>query len=184
MTEKIQGAQQVARRTLALFAVWGITAGAERDELHQWVTENNLETEVTPLERKFYGSTRPAKKDKTNFSWHSERLIMLLWALRQVAELPPADEQCDTSVFEDILPPFADITVDAFIRSAKLRPKTELIKMADSTEYLHWAARDGKLNNRAPKLPVDIEVIQERHHAINWIVGRDGQPWDEITTDT
>ena len=48
MPEKIQVAKQVARRTLALFAVWGVTAGAERDELNQWVKENALEPELTP----------------------------------------------------------------------------------------------------------------------------------------
>jgi hypothetical protein len=31
---------------------------------------------------------------------------------------------------------------------------------------------------------IDIEIVQERHHAINWVTGYDGLPWDEVTTDT
>jgi hypothetical protein len=31
---------------------------------------------------------------------------------------------------------------------------------------------------------IDIEIVQERHHAINWITEYDGLPWDEVTTDT
>jgi hypothetical protein len=31
---------------------------------------------------------------------------------------------------------------------------------------------------------VDIEIIQERHHAINWVIGYEGLSWDEVTTDT
>jgi hypothetical protein len=31
---------------------------------------------------------------------------------------------------------------------------------------------------------IDIEIVQERHHAINWITECDGLPWDEVTTDT
>jgi hypothetical protein len=33
-------------------------------------------------------------------------------------------------------------------------------------------------------MPVDLEIVQERHHAINWVIGYDGAPWDEVTTDT
>ena len=31
---------------------------------------------------------------------------------------------------------------------------------------------------------IDIESAQERHHAIKWITGYEGLPWDEVTTDT
>jgi hypothetical protein len=29
-----------------------------------------------------------------------------------------------------------------------------------------------------------LEIVQERHYAINWITGYGGLPWDEVTTDT
>jgi hypothetical protein len=31
---------------------------------------------------------------------------------------------------------------------------------------------------------VNIEIIQERHRAINWVNGYDSAPWDEVTSDT
>lgn len=30
----------------------------------------------------------------------------------------------------------------------------------------------------------DAGVVQERHHALNWLIGYCGQDWDDITTDT
>jgi hypothetical protein len=27
-------------------------------------------------------------------------------------------------------------------------------------------------------------VVQERHYALNWLIGYCGQDWDDITTDT
>jgi hypothetical protein len=48
----------------------------------------------------------------------------------------------------------------------------------------HWNARDAQLHERSMPPGIDIEIVQERHHAINWITGYDGLPWDEVTTDT
>ena len=44
----------------------------------------------------------------------------------------------------------------------------------------HAAQRDGL----PLRQPVDVEIIQERHHAINWVIGYEGLPWDLVTTDT
>jgi hypothetical protein len=129
-------------------------------------------------------SPEPSRKQIINMSWQCERLIVLLWSLRQIEHLPVADEQCNPSIFQDFLPPYADISVDEFISRAQTRPDKELWEMCDEMLCLHWEARDAKINNRKPRRPADIEIIQERHHAINWVTGYDGLPWDEVTTDT
>jgi hypothetical protein len=56
--------------------------------------------------------------------------------------------------------------------------------MADELLNLHWRARDAEINGRPMPRDLDIEIIQERHHAINWVIGYEGLPWDEVTTDT
>jgi len=109
---------------------------------------------------------------------------VILWALGAVDELPPADEQCDTSVFREILPPYSATNVADFLASAQLRPEAELIAVADDMRALHWEARDAEIKGSSIQPRVDTEVIQERHHAINWIIGYDGADWDDVTTDT
>ncbi|MGH7024611.1 MAG: DUF4272 domain-containing protein [Caulobacteraceae bacterium] len=180
----IRSADEVARRALALFSVVGLALGAERKLVLRWLRENELWSDLSPIELGFIDSSSPSRQQVINAGWWSERLVMLLWALGEVEEIPPSTEQCDTSEFQDVPPPFADVSVPAFIARAMLRPDAELIEMADLVLDLHWAARDAQLNNRAPRSPVDIEVIQERHHAINWVIGYEGQPWDEVTSDT
>ncbi len=101
-----------------------------------------------------------------------------------VENLPGADKQCDTSVFKHLLPPFVEQSVEQFISGATSRDDDELWEEAERTLDLHWQARDARLNNRTPRDPVDIEVVQERHHAINWVTGYCGLDWDEVTTDT
>jgi hypothetical protein len=74
--------------------------------------------------------------------------------------------------------------VQAFVAEAKLRPEKELIECADQILDLHWTARDAKIKGLDPSQPVNLGIIQERHHAINWVIGYDGLAWDEVTTDT
>lgn len=54
--------------------------------------------------------------------------------------------------------------------------------MADELMDFHWQARVAKIHFKPTQL--DTEAIQERHHTINWVIGYDGAPWDEVTTDT
>lgn len=180
----VRSADEVARRALTLFGVWGLTSNAVREDVLNWLAESNLFEALSPMEAGLVDVVALSKKQRINLSWQSERLIVLLWALGHVEQLPSADMQCDTSVFGKIMPPFADIGVRDFIDGASLRSEAELLEFADTCLDLHWQARDAALNRRPPKVPVDIEVIQERHHAINWIIGYCGLPWDEVTTDT
>lgn len=183
-TDEIRSPDEVAIRALALFSVVGLAFGAERPEVTGWLSQHDLWCELTPSEAGFIDTPNPSRKQLVNAGWLSERLIVLLWALEMVDALPPPDEQCDTSIFQDILPPFSATSVTDFIASAQLRTEAELIAMADDVLALHWAARDAKARGGSADPGVDVEVIRERHHAINWIIGHDGAAWDDVTTDS
>lgn len=180
----VRSAQEVARRALALFAVWGITTEAPRDDVLAWLDDAKLRDALSPLEAAFVANEHPDRRAIINFSWHSERLFVLLWALKFLETLPEADEQCDTAIFKQHLPPFSAQSAEQFIANATLRDEYELSDEQDRSEHLHWQARDAKIHNRAPKDRVDIEIIQERHYAINWVMGYQGLDWDDVTTDT
>jgi hypothetical protein len=179
----VRSSSEVARRSLALFGCIGLAFGSPKSEIVSWLKENDLEGDLSPTEALFINESKPSRKQIIDTTWHSERLIVLLWALGY-AGMPEADEQCDTSVLQDALPPYAEIGAGEFTESAKLRPDNELIAMADKIRNLHWVARDAELHNHSPEERVSLGIIQERHHAINWIIGYDGLDWDEVTTDT
>jgi len=173
----------VARRALVLFAPVRAALGVARVAALDWLIGIGLADDLTPSEAAYLNNPAPLEHQSINFSWQSERLIILLWALGRV-DLPPPDVQCDTMIFQSVLPPYVSVDAGIFMKSAQLRPQSELLDMADQILNLHWEARDARINNRAPSPAVDIEIIQERHHAINWIIGYCGLPWDEVTTDT
>ncbi len=178
----IRTAAEVAARALALFAPVRVALGASRENALEWVAQNPQTVALTEWEGQYLANPEPDRQQSINFSWQSERLLVLLWALGRM-ELPPPDEQCDTGVFRTILPPYAKIEPASFIADARIRPDKELSAQAGAFLDLHWKARDGHLNNRRSD-DIDIGIVQERHHAINWVIGYCGLPWDEVTTDT
>ena len=80
--------------------------------------------------------------------------------------------------------PFGRTSTQAFIAQATLIDKDGLWRQAELYLEDHWKARDARLHERSMPPGIDIEIVQERHHAINWITGYAGLPWDEVTTDT
>ena len=182
--DEIRPAQEVARRSLALFAVVGTALGAPKDEVLSWLRTEGLWGDLTAQEVAYLELINPPRKAHINFGWQSERLTVLLWALGKIQELPDSATQCDTSVFKSILPPFARTSTQAFITQASLIDEDGLWKQAELYLDDHWKARDAQLHERSMPPGIDIEIVQERHHAINWITGYDGLPWDEVTTDT
>jgi len=148
-----------------------------------WLKREDIWKDLTPNELAFLSAPRPTRKQIINASWQSESLLVLLWALRKVETLPAPNEQVDTRKLRELLPPFSAVTAQEFVHSASRRDDLELLECADELLQQHWEARDAKIHNK-PARHLDIEIIQERHHAINWVTGYDGAPWDEVTTDT
>ena len=182
--DEVRDAAQIARRAMALFGSVGLALGAPREKIVKWLKDEDLWAELSPSELAYLATKRPTKKQQIDASWKSEGLIVLLWALDKIEHLPAPNEQCDTSVFQKHLPPFVDISASEFMSAARRRDEQVLLDMADELLNLHWQARDARLHGKPLPPGLDIEVIQERHHAINWVIGYDGAPWDEVTTDT
>lgn len=180
----IREASEIATRALALFAVVGTALGAPKAETVEWLLAESLWDALSPAETSFFTNEPPSERQWVNASWRSEALLMLLWSLGAVDQLPGLNEQCSPSEFQAILPPFAEVEVRDFIATAHRRPDVELLQMAESLLNSHWEARDARLNGRPIRSHLNIGIIQERHHGINWVIGYEGLPWDEVTTDT
>jgi hypothetical protein len=182
--QEVRDTQTIARRALALFGVVGFALGAPKNDILDWLKVEGLWDQLSQCELAYVLSEEPTRKQKIEATWWSERLIVLLWALNKVEQLPAPDEQCDTALFQEVLPPFADMSVVEFLSSSRRLSKEKLLSMAANIMDLHWKARDAEFHSRKAPSDVDIEIIQERHHAINWIIGYEGLSWDEVTTDT
>jgi hypothetical protein len=180
----IREASEIATRALALFAVVGTALGAPKAEAVEWLRAESLWDALSPAEVSFFTNEPPSERAWVNASWRSEALLMLLWSLGVIDQLPGLNEQCSPGEFQAILPPFTDVEVRDFIGSAQRRPDVDLLQMAESLLNSHWEARNARFNGRPMPSHLNIGIVQERHHGINWVIGYEGLPWDEVTTDT
>jgi hypothetical protein len=181
--DQIRSAREIAVRALALFGVVGIGLEAPRDDVVTWLKEAGLWDDLSPRELRLVEAAAPTEQMMIDAGWRSEALIMLLWALGKLSELPPADKECKPGIFKDILPPFAEISEEEFATTATRRPDAELLDMAEDCMNLHAECYQAERQGRPPRKPVDAGVIRERHHAINWVIGYEGLAWDNVTTD-
>ena len=182
--DEVREASEIATRALALFAVVGTALGSPKAETVQWLHAESLWDALSPEEVSFFTEEPRSERQFVNASWRSEALLMLLWSLGAIDRLPGLNEQCSPGEFQAILPPFAEVAVSEFIATAHRRSDVELLQMAESLLNSHWEARDARFNRRPMPSHLNIAIIQERHHGINWVTGYEGLPWDEVTTDT
>ena len=129
-------------------------------------------------EKNYLSSPSYGNQAQINASWRLEALYLLVWAVGLVPTLPFPTEQASVNEFIDSLPR-SDEAPDNFISSLKLRPISEIMDASDLTYRLHWAVRQ-----HGASLDIDGGVVQERHHAINWLTNYDGEKWDWVATDT
>jgi hypothetical protein len=179
-----RAASEIATRALALFGVVGIGLNAPRDDVTAWLKETGLWQALSPNELTLLEARPVSAQMVFDASWRSEALSVLLWSLCKLDALPPADVQCDTAIFQELLPPYTEDTVQDFAKNAIRRSESELHHLAEAYERLHAEHRSSKRQNRSPREPVNGDIIEERHHAINWVVGYECLEWDAVTTDT
>ena len=175
--------QAVARRCLVLYALIAAGHGAARDKLVHWLREEGLWESVSPREAAFLQSESPERAQTIAATWRAEALFPLIWALGGFQKLPPPTGQCDLSVIMAALPPLLASTAQ-FISQAVLRESGEIMEANEDVYQANWAVRDAKINNKPIPNGSDPEVIEERHHALNWLIGYGNQDWDDVATDT
>jgi len=184
--DAVRTLEDVLNRALALGAAVAGAIGAPCGELLAWLAEMSLLDELTASERMLLNE-QASKQLVVDFSWQSERLVVLLWALNKIPTLPFPTPKTSVAFIEELLPPYGDESATEFCASARLRSEDELFDAAYEIQEFHVVALQRRMSrpNYQPSVSaVDEGVVRERHHAINWLVGYCGQSWDDVTTDT
>jgi hypothetical protein len=176
-------AKEVAVRAMALFGIWLANTPTPREDVILWLKNNSLWEALSPEELKFIVAEEHTLKQQIDFSWHIERLYVLAWALGVVDQMVAPNQQGTIAEFQQAISPLNADSSKRFLKIAKLRDDIEILEMADEIEKSHWTARNGKIKNLQTDT-VNLGIIQERHHAINWILWGREEDWDEVNRDT
>lgn len=179
----LRSAEEVGVRIVCLFCVGGAAEDVGNSFWREYLEEHGLLEHLTPEESSFVASEEPDERSRINASWRSEALLVLMWAAGLFEELPIPREQVDTGLIVDRFPE-PDESPWPFIRGLTLRSKTEILDAADLIYRLHWEVRHAESHGKEPPGGLEPGVVQERHHALNWLIRYEEEEWDFVSTDT
>lgn len=172
---------QVVDRALALCFVGLKSEGMKESQLAEIDKAYHISSKLTPTERAYVTSPHPTEQQRTDANWRYEGLHVLLYALSYVPTLAYPDRMCEVAPDVKII---HDLSEAQFRERAKLRSKKEILDQADLILRLDWACTEARIKKQSAPGGLNGEVVVERHHALNWLIGYGGQEWDEVSTDT
>ena len=180
---KIRTAQEIAERILVLVYLAYVSEVLDkRENIIDFLKTHSLWDKVSPDEKELFQKEELTDQETANISWRSEGVWLLLWTINKVDKLELPTEQVEIPEIVSRLPKFLTDPSE-FIKTAIVRPTTEILDVSDLIYRLHWATRNADLNNQPMPANLDLSIIMERHYAINWVTFY-ADEWDEISTDT
>lgn len=173
--------EEVALRTLCLLFVAAKGEGLGQELVEQLLEFYELRPHLSPKELAFVLDNSPSQHDRIQFTWRHEAAWTLLWALGFVVELGKPAQICDVEFGARTM---AETTTSQFIEDSELRPIADILDQADLIYRYHWAVRNAQLKGQQIPAGLDPGVTEERHYALNWLIGCTEQAWDHVTTGT
>lgn len=174
--------QQVHQRLLIETALASRAAGLPRKD-YQPLLDHLDPSSFTAAEKTFLNADRIDVNDQIDYLWRAERAHTLAWSLSAVES---STWPSQTAQPERLLA----VALQSLQSSPVLRPQSELLDQADLIYRLHWSALNARYLDRDPPDHLQIDVLQERHHALAWLLGLSSLeagsasespiPWQEV----
>jgi hypothetical protein len=164
----IRTKEEVALRTLCLLIVAAKGEGLAQDIVENVLDFHELRPHLTPGESAFMFDQSPSQEDRIQFTWRHEAAWTLLWALGFVHRLGKPAEICDVEFAARTM---TERTTAQFIEDSKLRPTADILDQAELIYRYNWAVTNARLKGQQTPAALDPGVTQERHHALNWLIG-------------
>jgi hypothetical protein len=182
---RLRSPEDVLRRMLALFVV---AIRAESLNSSTPITVADLQqrfppafANLTDAERAFLAQEAPAAQEITQFLWRYEAILVLQWALGLQESLPFADAICDVASISSTV---IERGTEGLRKQPVARAGSEILDALDLHYRLHWASRQAILKKTPVPAGLNDGVLQERHHALNWLVRFEDRDWDDVDTPT
>ena len=173
--------EEVALRTLCLLLVAAKGEGLAQEVVERALKSYELRPHLSPKELGFVLDNSPSQHDRIQFTWRYEAAWTLLWALGFVDQLGKPVQMCDVKF---AVATMTERTTSQFIEDSELRPIADILDQADLIYRYHWVVRDAHLKGQQIPAALNPDVTEERHYALNWLIGYLEQAWDDVSTDT
>src|SRR5262245_3395220 len=155
---KIQPPDEVARRTMVLWAVELRAEGVPQAETLGIIEQLDLWKSVSLSEKAFLENESPSSDECQRLVWRLESIWVLMWALGHVEQLDWPSGMCDVPKLAGLVSPHE---ADAgFITSSRLRSASEILDAQDLVMRIHWAIRDAYLH-QGGMIPAGLDWSQD-----------------------
>ncbi len=186
---KLRSKDEIAYRSLALTVVAAKAQGMRQGSVENAVKHLGLSSYFSPRERAFILDPTPPHQDVVQASWRGEAAWPLYWALGFIDRLDRPTHVVGDNDLPQPVHAVQDHGAGPYIESARLRALDEILDEADLIYRYHWAVREAWLRGRRMPASLDPGVVQERHHALNWLlvpvdVDEEAPQWDDVDTST
>jgi len=178
---RLRSPRVVGIRLLCLSCVVDTAFDPSNDAWKRYLQHNEFWDELSPEEQQFISQTSEAKA--LQLTWRCEAMVPLMWALGLFDELALPRHETNTEAIIERLPALND-PPEPFLKTLALRPTAEILDASDLIYRLHWATRNAALKNVPVPGELNPSVVQEWHHAINWLTCYEDADWDDVSTDT
>lgn len=179
----IRTAPEIAERILILTYLNYVSQVPEgASEVIAFLRMDDLWDKVSPGEKELFQKEKLTRQEEINISWRAEAVWLLLWAINKVEELELPTQEIEPADILERLPGFLSDPA-GFINEAMAKSISAILDMSDLVYRLHWATKNANLNNEPMPAGLNLSIIMERHHAINWLIYY-GDDWDDVGTDT
>lgn len=178
---KTRSTEEIAKRAIAVCLTAAKGEGVDQATLDSLVRQYGADAFFSPKEASFIRNPNPSPEERAKYSWRYEDYWVLLWALGYVDTLDRPEVQCDVPRSIRFL---KSRTTQQFIADAKPRPLATILDEADLIYRYDWATTNARVKSQLSPAKLDGEIVQERHYALNWLIGYMDQAWDDISIDT
>ena len=198
-TAHIRKPEVAARKTLAWYIVAYkaqafldvqpdlLVRTATKAKALQFINDTGVRDFLTFHERSFVFDTvrkfpEEEQAELTDFSWRSERVWVLLWALNCLEKLELPSSKCDLKELQQILEKISqkENGLADFVQNAKLRPAAEILDHYDLVRLCNKIGTDAKEKKQTPPAKIDLEVGQEWELALGWLVRSEPDPEERV----
>jgi hypothetical protein len=142
-----------------------------RTETDRWLERESLSDALTDIERQLFAARSGAWPNQAvaDGMWKREALVVLLWALGHVAELPAFGAEADHAELDRAI---TDSGSEASFRAnGRLRPASEIER-----GWLEADAWFGATEGRGGEDAALASISAERLRALSWLRDRDAAP--------
>jgi Domain of unknown function (DUF4272) len=177
----IRSKKEVIDRALALCLGYLKSESENQSMLKAFDNRFHVIPRLSPKEKNFILSAHPTQQEMINANWKAEGIHVMLWALGYIDSLSFPNTTCNISKDLDLVFLY---TAKQFTDKAKLRTKKEILDQADLILRFDWACNEARIQRQEMPGQLNVEVVLERHLALNWLINYMNQPWDEVSADT